>query len=197
MGAVKGLQQLSEGEVTAAGLEGNTRGSQGRAGRVNRGRSIGPSGPEYWSATSTRVRYADPVSLYRPDVVTLWVMHCTPPDAAGRLFDFSFDEDGGPEPSPFALAYRIGWYDTDFAELHTGVSAAELLTAAAQQCRTLDEQAMGRLPAGEWNGLYLLYGRAGDAWASPEARPAMPHGVVDVDGAKFKLVDTFHVLMRP
>lgn len=96
-----------------------------------------------------------------------------------------------------ARAYRLGWYDTDFAELHLGTSAAGLLTAAAQQCRTLDEQAIGQLPAGDWNGLYLVYGRAGHAWASPEARPAMPHGVVLVNGVSIKLVDSFHVLLRP
>ncbi|ULH17624.1 immunity 22 family protein (plasmid) [Deinococcus sp. KNUC1210] len=137
------------------------------------------------------------MSLYTPDVVTLWAIQSEIFEGVQGLFEFPSTEDDEPQASPFARAYRLGWFDTDFAELHSGASAAELLSAAAQQCRTLDEQAVGRLPAGDWNGLYLVYRGAGDQWSAPETRPPMPHGVVDVDGVKFQLVDSFHVLIRP
>ncbi|WP_412030554.1 immunity 22 family protein [Deinococcus yunweiensis] len=137
------------------------------------------------------------MSLYTPDVVTVWVLHSESSEGTAGLFERPYDEHGESQASPFAQAYRLGWFDTDFAELHTGASATELLTDAAQQCRTLDEQAIGRLPAGDWNGLYLVYGGAGDEWSAPDSRPPMPHGVVDVNGVRVALVDTFYVLIRP
>lgn len=98
-------------------------------------------------------------------------------------------------PSPFAQAYGLDWYDEDFAELNCGASAEALLVAVSQRCRTLDEQALRRLPQGDWNGIYLIYGQAGEEWQSPEARPPMPHNLVEIENAKFRLVDTFHVVI--
>ncbi|MFC4637880.1 hypothetical protein [Deinococcus hohokamensis] len=106
------------------------------------------------------------MSLYTPVVVTLWVFSTVTPQAVGQLLAFSFTEDGNAEPSPFARAFRLAPYDDDFASVDTGASAGDLVKAAAEQYRTLDEQALPRLPAGEWNGIYLIHAQAGDKWAS-------------------------------
>ncbi|WP_216325134.1 immunity 22 family protein [Deinococcus aestuarii] len=91
---------------------------------------------------------------------------------------FTYDEDGEVVLSPFASAFRLGWYDEDFAEIHFGRLARELLLEAAETWHTLDEQALPRFPAGEWNGLYIVTGGAGEEWSAPNARPPMPHGEV-------------------
>ena len=144
------------------------------------------------------------MSRYTPETVTLWVVQTESPEVLPSLFEFpdvEEDEENGdadePQSSAFAQAYRLGWYDSDFADLGTGESATELLKLASENCRTLDEQALSRLPEGEWNGIYLIYGQAGEDWKTPEGRPPMPHGVIVIEGAKFKLVDTFYVLLRP
>ena len=113
------------------------------------------------------------------------------------LFEWSYSEDGEAEPSRFAAMYQLRPYDTDFAFWERGASAFDLLTSVAMMYRTLDEQAVNRLPEGEWNGLYLIGGQAGEEWQAPEDRPPMPHGIVAVEHVSFKFVDSFHVVVRP
>ena len=139
------------------------------------------------------------MSLYQPDAVTLWAIRAPSGVSVESIFEFTYtadDDDGNPR-SRFSEAYRLDWYDEDFAELHTGGTARELLIDLSRTCRTLDEQALSRLPEGEWNGLYVVYGGAGDEWKSPDRRPPMPHHVLSIDGVEVKLIDTFHVLIRP
>lgn len=137
------------------------------------------------------------MSLYILDVVTLWVFQADPAQDVASLFEFSYTDEGEGQLSRFAAAYRLRWYDTDFAFWDQGAPARELLMSVAESYRTLDEQAGNRLPEGEWNGLYLITGQAGEDWRVPEQRPPMPHGTVEIDSVRFKLVDSFHVLVRP
>lgn len=139
-------------------------------------------------------RYPKPMSLYKPGAVTLWAINGPSREQLAKLFEFSYDDDDENEPSPFAKAYRITWYDEDFAELHTGGTIQELLKIASEYARTLDEQALSRIPEGEWNAMYLLFGSDDNEWSHPNKRPPMPHGIIDIEGAKFKLIDTFHIL---
>lgn len=141
------------------------------------------------------------MSLYSPETVTLWVIQTDSPTRLSSLFEFSYDEEDDENdecsPSPFARAYRLPWYDEDFTALESGDSAKVLLKAMSEWCRTLDEQALPRLPEGDWNGIYLVFSGAGEEWKSPETRPPMPHGFVTIEGATFRLVDTFHTVLRP
>ncbi|MEF2279665.1 immunity 22 family protein [Deinococcus sp. YIM 134068] len=137
------------------------------------------------------------MNLYEPEVITLWVVRSSDEQALLEALEFKYDEVGEVVLSPFAQAFRIGWYNDDFAELHFGRPTSELIREAAQSYRTLDEQALRRLPEGEWNGLYLLASQAGEAWTAPSNRPPMPHDEVSMGDAVFKLLDTFHVLYRP
>ena len=113
------------------------------------------------------------MSLYIPDVVTLWVFQADPAQDVASLFEFSYTDEGEGQLSRFAAAYRLRWYDTDFAFWDQGAPARELLMSVAESYRTLDEQAGNRLPEGE-----------------------MSHGAVEIDQVRFKLVDSFHVLVR-
>ncbi|MFC3606048.1 immunity 22 family protein [Deinococcus soli (ex Cha et al. 2016)] len=137
------------------------------------------------------------MSLNQPDIVTLWVLRTDAPETVAALFTTPYTEDGDATPSAFMEAYRLPGYDEDFAELHLGGTAEALIQAAASTWRTLDEQALSRLPTGAWNGLYLLSGQAGDEWTAPERRPPMPHGEVQIGEVVFRLVDSCHVLVRP
>lgn len=133
---------------------------------------------------------------YQPEVVTVWLLSAPNESRLSSAFEIKYDDDGEDIHSPFQEAYRLGWYDSDFAELHFGHPAAVLLTEAARCCRTLDEQTLNRLPEGNWNGLYLIFGAAGEEWADPDRRPPMPHGTVDLDGIKIRLLDSFHIVFK-
>ncbi|MFC6591432.1 immunity 22 family protein [Deinococcus lacus] len=133
---------------------------------------------------------------YQPVVVTVWLLTASDESSLYNVFEIKYDEDGEALPSTFQKAYGLGWYDTDFAELHSGQPAPALLTEAANYCRTLDEQTLSRLPEGDWNGLYLIFGAAGEEWTHPDARPPMPHKAVNLDGVTCKLLGSFHVVLR-
>lgn len=137
------------------------------------------------------------VSRYMPEVVTVWAVRSPDEESCLAVLEFGYDGEGEAILSPFAQAFHTGRYDDDFAELHFGNPVQDLLREAARTYLTLEEQALRRLPPGEWNGLYLLTAGAGDNWAAPDARPPMPHGEVRVAATIFKLVDTFHVVARP
>ncbi|AFD27601.1 immunity 22 family protein [Deinococcus gobiensis] len=87
--------------------------------------------------------------LYIPDVVTLWVFQTDPAQDVASLFELSYTDEGEGQLSRFAVAYRLRWYDTEFAFWEQGAPARELLMSVAESYRTLDEQAGNRLPEGE------------------------------------------------
>nr|WP_245872757.1 immunity 22 family protein [Deinococcus planocerae] len=82
-------------------------------------------------------------------MVTLWAVRSPDEQTLLHALRFTYDEDGEMALSPFASAFRLGWYDEDFAELYFGRPTRELLLDAAETWRTLDEQALPRLPDGE------------------------------------------------
>ena len=75
------------------------------------------------------------MSLYTPNVVTLWVFRRATPNGVEALVEFMLDEDGEHQPSLFTRAYRLGAYNTDFTEQHTGRCATELVRDAPQPYR--------------------------------------------------------------
>lgn len=133
---------------------------------------------------------------YQPEVVTVWLLSALNAENLVSTFEIKYDEDGEALPSAFQQAYRLGWYDTDFAELHFGHPVTTLLTEAASYCRTLDEQTLNRLPEGDWNGLYLVFSGAGEEWAHPDRRPPMPHDTVELGGIQIRLLDSFYIVFK-
>lgn len=136
------------------------------------------------------------VTTYQHDTVTIWVAQAKSEEQLEHILAFDYDEEDSAH-SPFSAAFRTGFYDHDFAQFMLGENARQALAEAAQTWLALEEQVLPRLPVdGHWNALYVIAGQAGDSWQSESSRPPMPYGVVDVDGAQFKLIGTFPVVVR-